>query len=182
MNIWNGLTSSRATLDNTRSPDHADYLRIVNEIQQLQNFVVSLSQNITIMPNLEEELQKAYTHIIGLQDQISKLEPPDDLRKDFVILVKQLQEIDSRKSIFKLQQEMESLKNIVASNQLQVLQLQAKFAEDVKGFQNRIWTTLNNLQKDVINRLVILEKRVESLSLHVDVAKILGQLNEQNRQ
>lgn len=178
MNIWNGTTSSRATLDNTKSPDHIDYLQIVSEIQQLQNFVTSLSQNITIMPNLEEELQKAYVLVEHLRSDIRLITPPDDLIQAVGQLSVQLAAIDSRKDILRLQQDIESLRNLIATSQLQVLKLQGAFETDVKGFQNKVWNTLSVLQKEVRDRLEVFEGRVTSLTTHVDIAKLLGQLRQ----
>jgi len=181
MKVWNGLTPTRNDLGFIRAPDHTDYLQLVAEIQKLQEFVINLSQNVTIMPNLEAELQKAYARVASVLDTVQQMTPPDDLRSEVARLDNRINEVDVRRAVLELQQELESLKNLVATNQRQVLSLQTNFASEVKGFQNKVWNTLTKLQRDVIERLATLEKRVENLSVHVDVAKLLGQLNDQAR-
>jgi hypothetical protein len=181
MNIWNGTTPSRSNLSDVRAPDYFDYLQLVVEIQKLQAFVRDLAQNVQIMPDLETELQRAYDSIESVRSIIEQLTPPEDLQVDIENLDVKINEADTRKQVLKLQQVLESLKNLVATNQRQVLLLQENFVSEVKGFQNKVWSTLTSLQADVIERLDTLEKRVESLSVHVDVAKLLGQLNDQAR-
>jgi len=181
MQVWNGLSPTRQDLSAIKAPDYSDYLQLVVEIQKLQVFVANLSQNVQIMPNLEAELQKTYDRIESVLEIIRQLTPPEDLQVDIENLDAKINEIDTRKQVLKLQQGLESLRNLVATNQRQVLLLQENFVSEVKGFQNKVWNTLTSLQDAVIDRLDTLEKRVESLSVHVDVAKLLGQLNDQAR-
>jgi hypothetical protein len=177
MKIWDGKTLSRATLDSTKAPDYIDYLRIVNEIQQLQDFVISLSQNTTIMPNLEEELQKAYLLIEQVRQEIQTLVPPDDLMLVLKQFSAQLETLNNQEAVIHLQRkDIDALRNLVATNQLQVLKLQKSLENDVKGFQNRVWNTLTSLQKEFRDRLEVLESNVSNLTTQVSIAKLLGQL------
>jgi hypothetical protein len=173
LRVWDGTTPSRNNLSDIKNPDHMDYLFLVAELQKLQRAFISFVQNIELMPNLQEELNKALDRIIEIQEQTTALTPPQDLKDKVDKLECALLEQDTRKKLAALQGSSEDLRVHVDKHQLQVLKLKEAFNTQVIAFQNKIWNAIKTLETDMQTRLNAVEKQ------QADVARRMSIINLQ---
>jgi len=173
LRVWDGRTPTRQNLSDVKNPDHMDYLILVAELQKLQQAFLSFVQNITLMPNLQDELTKALDKIIDIQEQVSALTPPQDLKNQVNKLECALLEQDTRKKLAALQGSSEDLRTHVDKHQLQVLKLKEVFNTQVTAFQSKIWNTIKSLESDMQTRLSAVEKQ------QADVARRMSIINLQ---
>jgi len=178
MEIWNGLTPRRPDLSTTRVTSHEDYLVIVKQIQELQEYGLNLANNMQVMPNLEDTLQDAKKQIDEIQLLAASVSLPEDVKDRLGSLEQQLVAIDQRAINLQLRRDLEFLKEKVARNQIEVLNLQSSFETEVKGFQNKVWGLLNSLQKDTGEKLEVLAEKVRHIDAQVDVQTSLEKFNQ----
>jgi|WetSurMetagenome_2_1015567.scaffolds.fasta_scaffold09775_12 hypothetical protein len=178
MKVWNGLTPKRNDLSTVKATSHEDYLVLVQQIQQLQEFVLSLSMNTQIMPNLEGLLKKAEEKIQQVNAKLKTLTLPQDVKDKLVEIDKTIEEIDKRAEVTSLRRDFEALKERVLRNQIEVLQLQNSFATEVKGFQNQVWGILTTLQKDMNGKWKDMAEKMEHLDVQLDLQANLDKLSK----
>jgi hypothetical protein len=171
--VWDGTTPTRQNLSDVKNPDHMDYLILVAELQKLQRVFLSFVQNITLMPNLQDELMEAFDKIIAIQKQTNALSPPQDLKERLNKLECAILEQDTRKKLAALQGSSEDLRTHVDKHQLQVLKLKEMFNTQVTAFQSKIWNAIKTLENDMQVRLNALEKQ------QTDVARRMSIINLQ---
>ena len=169
MEIWNGLTPTRQDLGTAKAAGYEDFLVLVQKIQELQAFVLNFSNNMALMPDLEGALQKAQAEINSLQDLISQVSLPQDVKDNLTALEQTVVEMDRRVEVGQLRRDLESLKEKVARNQIEVLQLQTSFATEVKGFQNKVWGILEKLQKELNTKVVAIEEKMQHVDAQLDL-------------
>ncbi len=178
MEVWNGLTPRRPDLSTTRAASHEDYLVIVQQIQGLQEFTLNLSNNIQIMPDLSGYLKEAKSKISEIQGLIEKISLPQDVKDRLEVVEQFIGEIDQRAAIIQLRRDFEILKETVARNQIEVLNLQSSFATEVKGFQNKVWGLLEKLQKDTSKSISELDEKVQHVDAQLNLQSSLEKYNQ----
>jgi chromosome segregation ATPase len=176
MKIFDGLTSERQDKSTVKAPGNADYWALVNEIAATQKFVTDLSQNLTIMPDLDKVLQAAQTKLSNLNSQLEKLAVPEDVMARLEELEKSHLELDSRAYVAQLAHKNEQTKAELVKSQLQVARMQEDFIKEVRSFQNKIWGALNEFKEATKQRLEALEVKVEQLNTGVELNALLAKL------
>jgi hypothetical protein len=178
MEVWNGLTPRRPDLSTTRATSHEDYLVIVQQIQGLQEFTLNLSNNLQLMPDLTGYLKEAKFKINNIQDLIDKISLPQDVKDRLEALEQLINEIDQRATITQLRRDFEILRETVARNQIEVLNLQSSFEKEVKGFQNKVWGLLEKLQKETSKSISELVEKVNHVDAQLDLQTSLEKYNQ----
>jgi hypothetical protein len=175
---WDGTTPKRKDLSTARAAVHEDYLVIVQKIQELQEYCLNLTDNMQIMPNLEHILQEAQSKINEVQGMIDAISLPQDVKDQLAALEENLTIVDQRASVMQLCRDMDTLKERVNRNQIEVLQLQSSFATEVKGFQNKVWGKLETLQKEATSQLTALAEKVAHIDSQLDLQNSIEKLNQ----
>jgi hypothetical protein len=178
MNVWDGLTPTRKDLGTSKAAGFEDYLVIVQKIQELESYCLNLTDNIQVMPNLDETLQEAKLKIDSLQDLIERIHLPQDVKDQLAAFEEILKDVDQRVETCQLRRDLESLKERVVRNQIEVLQLQNSFATEVKGFQNKIWGQLQKLQTETTGKIAILEEKVRHIDAQVDLQASIEKMSK----
>jgi exonuclease VII large subunit len=176
--VWDGTTPTRSNLSDVKNPDHMDYIFLVVELQKLQEAFLYLVQNIELMPNLQGELDKALNTIVALQEQLTALTPPQDLKDKIENFERALSEQDTRKKLATLHGTSEGLRTQVDKHQLQVLELQKTFATQVTAFQSKIWNALQKLERDMQSRLEATEEQLKDVSVKLSILNLQQELNK----
>jgi predicted nucleic acid-binding Zn-ribbon protein len=176
--VWDGTTPARPNLTDIKNPDHMDYIFLVVELQKLQEAFLYLVQNISLMPNLQGELDKALATIAALQETIATLTPPQDLKDKIAGFEQALSEQDTRKKLANLHGTSEGLRTQVDKYQMQVLELQKVFANQVIAFQNKIWNALQKLKKDTQSRLEATEEQLKDVSVKLSILNLQQELKK----
>jgi hypothetical protein len=176
MEIWDGLTPRRPDLSTTRATSHEDFLVIVNKIQELQAYALNLASNLQVMPNLEGALKAAKERINEVQDFIDSITLPEDVKDRLDAIEQNIEDIDQRTLTLQLKRDLEFLKEKVARNQIEVLNLQSSFETEVKGFQNKVWGTIKSLQTETAAKLTELTEKVTHIDAQVDLQARLDAL------
>jgi chromosome segregation ATPase len=176
MKIFNGLTSERADKSVVKAPGNADYWALVKEIAETQEFVTNLSNNMSIMPDLEGILQESQNKLVELQSQLEKLAVPEDVMARLEELEKSHLELDSRAYVAQLAHKNEQTKAELQKSQLQVAKMQEEFIKEVRSLQNKTWGALNDLTTEVQTRLKNLETKVERLETATELQSLLTKL------
>jgi hypothetical protein len=181
MEVWNGLTPKRKDLSTARAAVHEDYVVIVQQIQGLQEFVIALSNNIQVMPDLAGALSDAKSKVAKIQDLIDSVTLPQEVMDRVEALEQLIKDVDQRSAVIQLRRDFETLRETVARNQLQVLNLQSSFAKEVKGFQNKIWGIVEKLQKETGTQLESLVEKIQHLDAQLDLQSSLEKFNQLNK-
>jgi vacuolar-type H+-ATPase subunit D/Vma8 len=63
-------------------------------------------------------------------------------------------------------------------NQLHVLELQSSFSTEVTAFQSKVWNTLKTLDREIRDRLEVVEKRLDSVAIQTRIQSLLEELNK----
>lgn len=175
--VWDGTTPTRGNLSDVKNPDHMDYVFLVTELQKLQEAFLHFVQNITLMPNLQGEFDKALVTIAELHDIIATLTPPQELMNRLAKFEQALAEQDTRKKLAILHGITEGLRSQIDQYQLQVLKIQEAFAIQVVAFQNKVWNALQQSDKEIQSRLDATEKKLEDVSLQTRILSLQQELN-----
>jgi hypothetical protein len=181
MEIWNGLTPIRQDLGTIKSPGHDDYLVIVQKIQELQTYFLDWTNNLQLMPNLNQALQEAQSKIEAIQRLIDNVTLPKDVLDRLNCLENFVNEVDQRVNILQLRRDFDSLREKVTRNQIEVLQLQSSFATEVKGFQNKVWGILEKIQKDTAIKLNECTEKMQHLDAQLDLQASLEKFHQLNK-
>lgn len=80
MKIWDGTSETRDDPSVRKRPDGHDWRTITAELKATQQFVVSLAANADNMPNLVEDIKACHKQLESVQESISKLTVPDDVK------------------------------------------------------------------------------------------------------
>ncbi|MCK9437131.1 MAG: hypothetical protein M0Q12_07995 [Synergistaceae bacterium] len=176
--IFNGTHAQRPDLSTVKGPDHLDYILLSKELQAVQEYLLNLASNTTLMPNLTQALEEAYQQIKNLKAEVSKVTPPKVLKAALETLQAKVEEIDCRKQLANIQSELLTIKDSIAKNQLQMLQLQRDFAQDVKGFQNKLTNQFQKLEKEANKRLDDTEERLDKVNTQAEISNLLSKLEK----
>lgn len=174
--IFNGRHAGRESLSNVRAPNHSDYMILVHEIQAVQEYLLNLTQNTKIMPELANELSLAKTQLVNLQCAIQEITPPDELLGRLEKLETQVQTIDVRKQIAMARCDIETQRTVLASIQLEVLKIRDSIGQEVTGFQNRMYNMFQNLQKETLDRIEKLEEGMKQANVQIEISNLLKKL------
>lgn len=181
MKLWNGLTPIRQDLGTIKSVGHDDYLVIVQKIQELQTYLLDWTNNLQLMPNLEDALQDAQTKIENIQRLIDNVTLPKEVVDRLNYLENFVNEVDQRVNILQLRRDFDALREKVTYQQIEVLQLQSSFATEVKGFQNKVWGALEKIQKDTTTKLNECTEKMQHLDAQLDLQASLEKFNQLNK-
>ncbi len=174
--IFNGTHPQRKDLGTITSADYFDYLILAREIGAVQKYVKDLAQNIGVMPDLSNQLDRAQQKIDAVKLRLSELTPPEDLKQQLVDLEVRVKEVDTHDQVASLRRDIETLRILITDSQLEVLKLTQAFQTEVKSFQNQVWTTLRQLQSNVEERLTALETKMGQLNNLVQINNLLSKL------
>lgn len=172
MKIWDGTSESRSDPQVRKRPDGHDWKTITQELCNTQKFVVSLAANADDMPNLVEDIKARQRQLESVQDSISKLTVPDDLKI----------QIDG------LQSDMETLRSIyvhasevletVRFLQRQLLNLNRRIDEHsaetdkrLTAFENRVAHWQRVMEERWSTRLDKAEDQLGAIALALNLKK-----------
>lgn len=176
--LWDGLTPSRQTLNDTKHPDHSDYLVLVTKIQQLQNALNTATGNLALMPDMEEKLLDVEKRIEQFKARIKNLTPPEDINARLETLKEDLIAQDTCKDTLLLKKTAEELSSQIAQNKLELLELKSLFSVEVTAFQNKVWHAFKQLDQDIRDRMDSVEKKLESVSIQTRLQTLLEELRK----
>ena len=107
--VWNGCTNARPDLSVVQRPTHGDWLSMVAELQATQEYILSLSGNMDIMPNVGETIKDVDTKIKVLDRELARLSPPADLNREVAEMREELLEMDIRREHARLKRGVKRL-------------------------------------------------------------------------
>ncbi len=178
MEIWNGLTQQRQDLNTVKAVGHEDYLILVEKIQELQTFVLNLTNNVRIMPNLSSLLRESQEEIENLKALITKLSLPASIKDRLDQLEQLSREIDRRVDIAALKLDTDALKENLQKNQLEITNIQNSFATDVRGFQNKLLGIVEKLQNELEAKITSVREKLNQLETHIELQVAIEKLNQ----
>jgi hypothetical protein len=129
------------------------------------------------MPDLEMVLQASQDKIQEVFNKIASLTLPQDVKDRLDQIEQVTSDVDQRVEVKQLRRDFEILREQVARNQIEVLQLQSSFATEVKGFQNKVWGVLEKLQKETSTKISALEDQVKHVDAQLEVQSSLEKYN-----
>ncbi len=176
--VWNGLTPTRPTLNDTKHPDHSDYLVLVSKIQQLQTALNTATGNLALLPDVEEKLSDIEQRIEKFKARIKELTPPEDLNARLETLKEDLIAQDTCKDTLRLKKISEELSSQIAQNRVELLELKTLFSVEVTAFQNKVWNAFKKLDQDIRDRMDSVEKKLESVSIQTRLQTLLEELRK----
>lgn len=94
--IWDGTTTSRPDLTTVQPPTYSDWLTLLAELRATQSYVLNLTENIGVMPNIGQSIKCAEAKIDKLLVFIKHLSPPADLCAEVEQMRQRLSEVDVR--------------------------------------------------------------------------------------
>ena len=174
--VFDGTHQQRPDLAAIIPPEYVDYIILTRELAATQEYLLNLAQNNEIMPDLDGILKAAIKKIEAVQKDVKKVTPPARLKVRLGKLETKIKELDSRKAVASIRSEMASLRDTIDTNQLQVLRLQESFANEVKGFQNRMLNMFKKLEQEATDRLDDLEDKMSKVHLQAEVGNLLNRL------
>ncbi len=178
--VFDGTHQQRPEMSSVLPPEFIDYVILTREIAAAQEYILNLSQNVTVMPDLDGILKEAIEKIEKVQGDVKKVTPPARLKTRLGKLEDKVKEIDARKQLANTRSEIASLRDTVDTNQLQMLRLQEAFAKEVKGFQNRMLNMFKTLEQEATQRLNALEEKMSKVHLQAEVGNLLKRLENIN--
>lgn len=178
--IYNGTHGGRPDISTVSAPDHADYLVLVREIRATQEYLLSLSKNSKVMPDLKKHLSQANVKLMALKRTLKTLTPPKNLSKSFKEFEETLAVLESQKNETKLsvKADLIAMQTTLETNQLSTLELQSDFVDNIKGFQNKLLNRLRVYEKEVSQRLDAIEAKITQVSVQAKIGNLLKQLDK----
>ncbi len=178
--IFKGTHSERPDLSTVRAPDHLDYLILVKEMKATQEYLFALSQNSEFMPDIGRHVSKIAGELSILNTELEAITPPVDLAKHFENFKEVLETLEKQRDAteLKVDAELISIRTTLENNQLSTLKLQETFANKVKGFQNKLLSTLKVFEKEVSKRLEDVESKIERANVQAKIGNLLSQLDK----
>jgi hypothetical protein len=182
MQVWDGLTPKRLDLSTAKATGHEDFLVIVQKIRELQEFTNRLASNMDVMPDLDGLLAAAKDKITKLQSSLDALTLPEDIKNRLLKLEQDVLDVDQRAESLRLRRDFEALKEQMSRNQIELLNSHNSFSTEVKGFQSKVWGSLQSLKKETEVKLAELSDQVQQLSTKVELSATLEKFNKLNKQ
>jgi len=96
--VWDGLTTTRSSLDSVQPPGYRDWLALLSELQATQEFVLKLAKNVEVLPDLDGQLASAKTRLDKLRETAEHLAVPEDLRAEVQALAARVDKTDVKES------------------------------------------------------------------------------------
>jgi len=177
LEIYNGLSPSRKDLKTKQSPDHNDWLALVNELQATQNYVKTITTNFEFTEDLEAKFKQANERLTQLNQLVSEILPSDQLQNDVEALKLELKDVDATVDIQMLQRNVATLEQRLALQQLELTQLQRDLSVEVVGFRNKLQNELNVFKGQVTKQLGELQSMLDRLNAAVGIKALLTKLN-----
>ncbi len=109
LKVWDGRTNARPDLTVVQPPTHGDWLAMVAELQAAQEYILSLSGNMDIMPNVGETIKDVDAKIKVLDRELTRLSPPTDLNREVALMREKLLEMDIRREHARLKRGVKRL-------------------------------------------------------------------------
>ncbi len=178
--IFTGTHSGRPSMSIINPPDHLDYSILVRELSATQEYLFALSQNNESMPDIGKHVSKVAVEIAILQKKLEAITPPVDLAKHFETFKEILEALEKQRDAteLKVDAELISIRTTLENNQLSTLKLQETFAQKVKGFQNKLLSTLKVFEEEVSQRLEEVESKIERANVQAKIGNLLSQLDK----
>jgi phosphoenolpyruvate carboxylase len=160
--IWTGQTRNRPDLGTVKAPDHGDWVSLCSELVSIQEYILSLSDNMEVMPNLKDELENATNQVSNLLSKIDKLSIPE-IQKNLNELNLLISEIDTRES-------HQRLKNGVKKLFLRTKKLETAYTDlknntnyEMQVFTNNFRNALAKLSSEVHTQLKRMQDQIAEL-------------------
>ena len=169
--IWDGRTATRIDLDAVRPPDHQDWIVLLDELQAVQGYILSLAGNMASMPNLNGEIKEADERLTKLLSELQRLAPPADLHKIVADMQRTVEEIDVRV-------EHERLKSGVKQLFLRMRHVERTY----KDMKREVFHELEVMKNSFRNQLAEANRKSESRfqALKADIAELQDILQNPN--
>lgn len=170
--IWSGLSRTRVSMDQTKVPDHADWLAIVNELQATQQYILNLCDNLESMPNVAEEVKEAEALIIKLQTKIEALVPPKDLEQRFDELKEDVQTYDVREECIRLKANLQKLFLRTQRLDSAFVSFRNSTVSELRTLENKLRNQFTKFESETNRKLAILEEKIKELQELVETPNI----------
>jgi len=154
--VWDGITAARPDLRVTQPPTYGDWLAMLAELQAIQRYILSLSDNMATMPNIKETIEDMVLRIEDLNKELSELDPPADLHKEMAEVRKELDDLDIR-------HEHTQLKNGVKRLFLRTKVLETSYKDFKAEVQRQLQILTNNVHNQFTKVARSMVKRQDEL-------------------
>lgn len=146
--IWDGTSPARKTMGNSSAPNHGDFCAIVGEISTVQKYLLSLAQNLKLMPDLQGVLHEASEKIEALTQKINAITVPADLKVAVEALDMRVDSLDVRVQVADLTQQVEVVTKSVTEVSLMCEKLHMSIREDVQSLRHLLRNELAAVRRE----------------------------------
>lgn len=156
--IWDGTTDGRPDLTVVQAPTHHDWRRMLHELEAVQRYVLSLSDNVQDMPSLGSSIQEAGERVETMLTILAELTPPVEMENE----VKQIHEelgglqrshirVKSgvKKLLVRMRSAMESHKNLETEVSAQIEAVRHNIRNQLASHTKQIEIKQRALQKQI---------------------------------
>lgn len=164
--IWDGTSRTRRNTSYNAPPDHADWLRLISEIQSIETFLLVTVGNMAEMPDLPAKIKEVNVQISDVLDLLKKITPPTDLQNQYELLAKDIQDL----SAINIETRLTRIGADVLLCQSQFKELSeslTKLADMTRLEQKKIDAYMRNKQVDLAaetnKRLSAMEQKIATL-------------------
>lgn len=142
--VWTGKTPSRKNLSDTMAASHQDFVAIVREIQAVEQYVLNIANNNTLIPDLDSKIKEADEKLAALRDRIDNLTVPADLMARIEIVEDRLTEFDVRNEVIKLRSDLSLAERSLTEIKITTEALHSSIKSDLAALQH---VTRNEMSK-----------------------------------
>jgi DNA repair exonuclease SbcCD ATPase subunit len=170
--IWNGLSSSRESLDIVKSPDHSDWAALLEELQAVQRYILNLTNSIDVMPNVAQDIHSAKKQIDALEKDLSRLTSPKDLQRDLDELKVAVKDADVKNEHDRLKRGVKKLflRTEALIKAHKKLKNEVKHTLDVLA--NSVRVNMASLRKDMEERTNKLGEQIKELQDVLEIPEL----------
>lgn len=161
--VWNGTTAGRPDLNTVTPPDHRDWVALVREVQAVQKYVLSLTSNIEVMPDLAEDLQRSSQQLDKLAKGLEKLQLPDDLHSEMTQLREAVTELDFREDHDRLRRGLNKLFLRTRTLEKAYKDLREELHHELKVFMNELRNQVSAGVRETNEKYRVLREQIKEL-------------------
>jgi len=174
--IWDGLSPTRKDMVSECPPDYRDWVTIVDEIRAIQQYLLALTGNIKLMPDLSSCLDACEKKIAAVDSEINSRSLPVDLLQEFQVHAKLLSEVNSRSKVNELKVDLQQIRSDKLESDLQNRNENLAQRQEDAYFKNDIRREIDTFKRNVefvLGEIKAQVRRIESLvSLQQAVEKL----------
>ncbi len=162
--IWDGRSETRSDLSSIRPPDYSDWLQLISEVRAMQQYTLSLGNNVIQMPDLPGLIAQLRNQLSALESKIAQLHPPEDVVAEVNKFRDDLCDFDMRDPHAKLRQNVRKLYTRAKRLDSAYRNLKKTTDYERETFNNMIRNTLAKMEASFMRKIEDLEVKIAELT------------------